>query len=223
MIQSIKMGPKFSDRYEVPPNEDYEPGSNKEVLKNYLSIKTRSEIEKIEAQELKRTEFELVQFYDQNHQFTVKDICNIHQLWLGDIYPFAGKYRTVMMSKAGFPFANPEFINKSMKVFEKQYLQKFTPCHSKELHNLAYLLGVLHVEFIIIHPFREGNGRIARLLANLMSLQAGYPPVNFQSIDQLIHPAGYNRYISAIQNSCIENNYSPIQKIFTELLLNSID
>ena len=30
-------------------------------------------------------------------------------------------------------------------------------------------------EFLLIHPFRDGNGRIARWVADLMALQAGYP------------------------------------------------
>jgi cell filamentation protein len=34
-------------------------------------------------------------------------------------------------------------------------------------------LAEIHVEFVLIHPFREGNGRIARLLADVMACLAG--------------------------------------------------
>ena len=37
----------------------------------------------------------------------------------------------------------------------------------------------MHAEFLLIHPFRDGNGRLARLIADLMSLQAGYPTLDF--------------------------------------------
>lgn len=53
------------------------------------------------------------------------DICNIHELWLGDIYPSAGKFSTVMMSKADFPFAAPSRIEPLMQEFEKKYLAKY--------------------------------------------------------------------------------------------------
>jgi len=61
----------------------------------------------LEEQELKRTELELLNIFHADHRFSTEDICNIHELWLGDIYPSAGKYRTVTMSKDGFPFAAP--------------------------------------------------------------------------------------------------------------------
>lgn len=215
------MTSKFSNRYTVPKSEDYEPNSNNTVLKNFLEIKTNIEMDKIEAQELRRTESELIRIFDQNHSFTAEDICNIHELWLGDVYPFAGKYRTVAMSKNGFPFANPILIEKLMNDLEKQYFSKYTPCLLADINELAYALGIIHVEFIIIHPFREGNGRVSRLLTNLMVLQAGNPPLNFEAIDQINHPEGFDKYISAIQVSSKENNYLPIQEVFKTLLLNS--
>lgn len=216
------MTSKFSNRYTVPEDEGYEPDSNDEVLKNYLGIKTVVEMEAIETQQLRHAESELIQIFDQNHQFKAQDICNIHELWLGDIYPFAGKYRTVHMSKNGFPFANPTLIEKLMHNLQEKYLSKYTPCHSPSLDELAYALGVIHVEFIIIHPFREGNGRVSRLLADLMALQAGKPLLNFEGIDPIVHPEGFRKYIAAIQNSCEDNNYSAIQAVFKGLLINSI-
>lgn len=96
------------NQYIVPINEDFEPDSNNEVLKNYLNIKTKEKIELVEKQELERTELELIKIFDDKSQFTSEDICNIHKLWLGDIYPSAGIYRTVRMEKNGFPFAMPE-------------------------------------------------------------------------------------------------------------------
>lgn len=216
------MTSKFSSRYTIPEDEGYEPGSNDEVLKNCLGIKTALEMNEIETQQLRDAESELIQIFDQNHQFTAQDICNIHELWLGDVYPFAGKYRTVNMSKNGFPFANPALIEKLMRNLEEKYLLKYTPCHSLDLNELAHALGIVHVEFIIIHPFREGNGRVSRLLANLMALQAGKPLLNFEAIDQIAHPEGFNKYIAAIQNSSKDNDYLPIQEVFKDLLINSI-
>ncbi len=88
----------------------------------------------------------------------------MHDLWLGGIYSFAGKYRTVNMSKAGFPFSAAERIPALMDMFEKNFLSKFTPCHFLDIEEIIYALAIVHVELVIIHPFREGNGRTARLL-----------------------------------------------------------
>jgi len=208
---------KDSNRYKVSRDENFEPGSNNQVLKNYLSIKVKDEIEQIEAQELNRVELEIVEQFDKDHQFSAADICNIHYLWLGDIYPSAGKYRTVNISKDDFLFAAANQIDKSIQEFERDYLKKYTPCHFEETNKLAYALGVVHVEFIIIHPFREGNGRTARLLSDLMAMQAKREPLDYSPIDQTRNKSGFREYIEAIQAG-FKNSYEPIQKIFINLL-----
>lgn len=204
---------KNSDRYAVPTDEDYQPQSNNQVLKNYLGATSKEEIEDLEARELERTENELLQIFDESHRFTVEDICNIHELWLGDIYPSAGKYRTVNMEKDGFLFARADFIASLMKKFEAEYLTKYTPSRYSNAEELAYALGIVHVEFIVIHPFREGNGRTARLLASLMAMQSKKPPLNFSAIDQTKSLGGFEQYIAAI-HAGFNKNYEPIQRIF---------
>ncbi len=206
-----------SNRYTVPEDEGYEPGSNDSVLKNLLGVKDCEDIEQLEEQELVRTGLALVGLYDENHQFFAEDICNIHELWLAGIYSFAGKYRTVMMTKDGFPFANPERISKLMTDLESKYLRKYTPCCSFSDQELASALGIVHVELIIIHPFREGNGRVARMLANLMALQAGKDMINYAPIDRTINPAGYDDYIISIHEGFC-GNYERIQTIFFGLI-----
>ncbi len=192
------------------------PVPDDQVLKNYLGIKSREDIEAIEEQELERTELELLDIFNKDHQFTVVDICNIHELWLGDIYPSAGKFRTVTMSKAGFPFAAPSRIEPLMQVFEEKYLAKYTPCHCSEIDALAHALGVVHIELIIIHPFREGNGRTARLLADLMAMQTRKVPLNYSSI-QTQNLLGFENYIQSI-HAGLEGNYKLIEGIFKKLL-----
>ena len=209
-----------SNRYVVPADEDYEPGSDSTVLKNLLAIKNHGVIEQVEAQELIRVGLQLIELYDENYQFIAEDICNIHELWLAGIYPFAGKYRTVMMSKNGFPFANPERIPSLMADLESKYLRIQTPCRGYNEVDLAYALGVVHVELIIIHPFREGNGRVARLLANLMALQAGKGIINYDRIDKTVNSEGYSNYITSIHEGFC-GNYERIKDVFITLLRES--
>ncbi len=152
---------------------------------------------------------------------SAEDICDIHDFWLADIYPSAGKYRRVDMSKEGFPFAQSNFIEKLMTKLESDFLAKYTPCHYSDLDQLALALGIVHVELILIHPFREGNGRTARLLADLMAIQAKMPPLNYISIDQTTNQEGFKQYILAI-HAGFSGNYEPIKDIFKMLIKQSV-
>jgi hypothetical protein len=57
-------------------------------------------------------------------------------------------------------------------------MEKLARLYRKELESLhpVELAARLHYRFVLIHPFQDGNGRTARLLANLILLQRGYPP-----------------------------------------------
>lgn len=62
-----------------------------------------------------------------------------------------------------------------MAKLERQVLAKHTPCAEGSVENVASALAIVHAELILIHPFRDGNGRLARMLATLMALQARLP------------------------------------------------
>jgi|SRR3989338_5411358 len=212
---------KHSGRYSVPSDEDFEPQSNNEVLKNNLGIKSKKDMEVLEKQELERTELALLEIFNDEHRFTAADICNIHELWLGDVYPFAGKYRLVNMAKDDFLFAPSNRIDGLMAKLDSDLLAKYTPCHFTAIDELANAIGIIHVELILIHPFREGNGRVARLLADLMAMQAKKPPLNYASIDQTENAEGFKRYILAI-HAGVSGNYEPIRELFKLLIEKSV-
>lgn len=68
----------------------------------------------------------------------------------------------------------------------------------------------MHTELVLIHPFREGNGRVARILATLMGLQAGLPALDFSGI------RGRRRkeYFAAVQAG-VARDYRPMEEFFT--------
>ncbi len=81
---------------------------------------------------------------------------------------------------------------------------------------LIEAIAIVHVEFILVHPFREGNGRLARLLANIMALQANKPELDFSSWD-----TARDCYFLAIQAG-MACDYEPM-KLFVKQALHDAE
>lgn len=206
---------KTTGRYDVSKlvEAQFEPGSRRRVLKNLLGIVRKREMDRMEAQEQLRAVHELIKIYGKRHRFTAADICRIHKIWLGNIYPWAGKYRKVNLTKDNFTFAAANQIPRLMAEIEKGPLREFTPCRFDAIKKIARALAVIHTELVLIHPFRDGNGRVARLLATLMALQAGLPPLDFSSL------RGQKRkeYFAAIRAG-LDRDYKPMEDIFSAVI-----
>ena len=56
---------------------------------------------------------------------------------------------------------------------------------SRDLHPLLIIASFIF-EFLAIHPFHDGNGRLSRALTNLMLLQAGYEYTPYVSLEEII-------------------------------------
>jgi cell filamentation protein len=211
---------KISGRYATSGlvEAQFEPGSRGRVLKNLLRIKRKREMDQVEAQEQLRALNELIAIYDERHRFTAQDVCNIHRFWLGPIYAWAGRYRRVNVSRGRFPFAAAGQIPRLMAELEKGPLRQFTPCRFRSLDQTARALAVIHTELMLIHPFRDGNGRVGRMLAILMALQARLPPLNFGSI------RGRRRqeYFAAVRAG-LERNYEPMERIFSAVIRRTLE
>lgn len=206
---------KKSGRYHTShlTEDQYEPGSNGQVLKNKLGITSQKKMDDAEAIALKEATDKLVRKFDKNHRFTAADICGFHKIWLSEIYEWAGKYRQVNVSKGDFPFAAAAYIPSLMTQFEHDVLARNTPCNSKDRMEVVHVLAETHIELVLIHPFREGNGRAARILTTLMALQAGLPLLRFD----LITGEMKKEYFAAIQAG-MDKNYQPMEKLLSLII-----
>ncbi len=98
-----------------------------------------------------------------------------------------------------------------MEVLERDFLSRYTPCVGMGEEQLVEAIAVIHIELILIHPFREGNGRISRLLANVMAMQAGRPELDYSLWDEQ-----KERYFSAIQSGL--DDYEPMKALVRQVL-----
>ncbi|MBM3198462.1 MAG: Fic family protein, partial [Chlamydiae bacterium] len=106
----------------------------------------------------------------------------------------AGKYRkeAAVITGSKYPLPSPKQLPSLMQDF---LLQIKTYRKSKHPVEVAALC---HKEFVFIHPFIDGNGRVARLLMNLILLQEGYSVA-------VIPPITRSAYIESLELSHVQD------------------
>ena len=195
---------------------EFEPGSRGRVLRNLLGIQSVRGMQQAETDALLTTTNQLIDETTETQRFTAADISSIHKRWLGKIYPWAGAYRSVNIAKGDFMFAAADQVPHLMREFEQGPLREYTPCRFNVFQGQEEALAVVHAELILIHPFREGNGRCARVLATLMALQTDLPPLDFSGIEG----KEKRRYIAAI-HAAMGRDYAPMKEIFRRIIARS--
>jgi cell filamentation protein len=208
----------MAGRYEaVGPEAEFQPGSRGRVLCNRLGIISVRELERTESAALLIATQQIIDETRVDQRFTAGEICRMHQLWLGEIYEWAGEYRGLNIAKGAFMFAAAIQIPRLMQDLERGPLREYTPSSFNTTAAHATALAIVHTELILIHPFRDGNGRCARLLAMLMGLQAGLPALDFGGI----RGAKKREYIAAV-HAGLNRDYDPMTKIFREVITRTL-
>lgn len=192
----------------------FEPGSGDQVLRNKLGITVSEEIDAVELLLLEQIYQEVLVENRPDRRLRAVDLKTWHRRWLGNVYEWAGQERSVNIGKGHFQFAAAAQIPGLLIEFERDCLARFTPCHEISDDALLEAIAITHVEFILIHPFREGNGRLSRLLADLMAVQSGREPLDYSAWD-----ADKTAYFAAI-HAGMSRDYSPMQKLVVLALAN---
>lgn len=126
-----------------------------------------------------------------NKEIIEKDILYLHKLFYQNIEEkFAGRYRDipVFITGSNYPVTKVENIQS-----EIEDLCKWITTERKNYHPIEFA-ALLHKKFVFIHPFKDGNGRVARLLMNTTLIQDGYLPA-------LIPPILRTEYISLLEKA----------------------
>lgn len=161
-------------RYNVHPKQS---GVKGVVLKNELGLKTQKELDDAETVLLLDSYTYFFTMLEQEKvDFTLSFLFQIHRYFLGTLYSWAGKVRTVDISKGDMLFAPVAHLGTSVELFEK-ILLKNIPDLTDPKKIIAKKFAIIHNEFIALHPFREGNGRTIRLFLDLLANSLNYHPI----------------------------------------------
>ena len=171
-----------------------------EVLPNLLGLTTAWEVGEAEYEGFLRAEILLSRSLTDRTRFNLTYLYEIHRLALAHLYSFAGKSRQVNLSKGGFVFPAARFLDNSLQEFERNILNNL-PNQYSDIEHLIRDTAIVHAELLFIHPFREGNGRTARILANLMIRKQGFEGLNLEAMAK----ANFTDYVRAIQLAAGKN------------------
>lgn len=158
------------------------------ALENKFNITDSVELARVEEKISKK---KALQLFESGHLSTLQagslsSLIEIHRCLFEEIYDFAGKIRTVNIAKGNFRFASVTYLNEALINIEKMPQNTFDEIVEK------------YVEMNVAHPFREGNGRAARIWLDLILCQELKAVVDWSKIDK-------EDYLLAMERSPIKD------------------
>ena len=158
------------------------------ALENKLGIKSSAELAREEERISKKKAVELFEngMLEKLEAGKFQTLCEIHKYLFDDIYDFAGKIRTVNLSKGNFRFAPLMYLEAAIENVDKMPQNTF----DEIVEN--------YVEMNIVHPFREGNGRSMRIWLDMMLKKQIGQVVDWSKIEK-------EDYLMAMERSPIKD------------------
>lgn len=158
------------------------------TLENKLGITDSIELAQSEEKISKKKAIELFEsgYLDSLDPGTCETLFKIHKYLYEDVYDFAGKIRTVNIAKNNFRFAPVMYLQPALEHIEKMPQSTFDEIVEK------------YVEMNVAHPFREGNGRSARIWLDLILKKKMKLVVDWSKVDK-------EDYLLAMERSPIKD------------------
>ena len=158
------------------------------MLENKLGLRSSADLAREEERISKKKAVELFEkgIRDDLPAGVFSTLQVIHRYLFEDIYPFAGKIRTVNVAKGNFRFAPLMYLQAALDNIDKMPQSNFDEIVEK------------YVEMNIAHPFREGNGRSTRIwLDHILKTEIG-KVVDWSKVDK-------EDYLLAMERSPIKD------------------
>lgn len=130
-----------------------------DVLKNNLNVTDKNELKDIERT-ITRTKIAALYLNPICKNFDIEDLKSIHKFVFERIYPFAGEIRLCTLGKDRTSFCDPKHIENDLN----QILRDLNNIPNiTSINELAFFIAPYYHDLIMVHPFREGNGRTIRI------------------------------------------------------------
>jgi cell filamentation protein len=187
----------------MPPTDKYDSeddavDSSHGLLRNKLGLTDPAALERAEREALIAAYDQAALTYSEAHRFTADDVRALHRLFLGGIFDWAGTYRRIDLISGDIRWCHAAHIETAMAEFDR-LLTRTTP-FSPALPRAELLarLAQVHGELVVVHPFRDGNGRTTRLLCDLLLMQAEREPIGPGAFDDQEFRREYHAAVRAV-------------------------
>ncbi len=169
-------------------------GYTPDAEENLLGIIDKNLINRYEAAGIIRAEIALLNM-EAEQEINIEKLLELHKIAFGVLYDWAGKWRKINVVVGQISPPAPYEVPVLMYQFVDNLNFQLKQVSNKEEQTL--LMAHYHHEFVRIHPFQNGNGRLGRILLNFIALKFGYAPL------QLYHREGDARktYIQALREA----------------------
>jgi Fic family protein len=189
-----------------------------------FGIISRSKVVTLEQQGVKKAQEYIIKLSEDKAEITPDLIRNVHKVGFGFIFPdWAGKFRIidVMVGEYEPPHFSriPELVTNLCDDLSER-LKHLTTSESGEkfLAEIISLLGWFQHRFVWIHPFKDYNGRLARLLTNLLLLKLRLPIATIKAETA----KDRDRYIQALKAADRED-YSTLENLIAKAIQESLE
>ena len=168
--------------------------------------------------------YELVK---QSKEITEQDLFKLHKAIqterVADIYKPVGGWKTepngtYIVTEDGKQIFLDYAKSNDVPELMVKWLKRFNELCSRifDERDLISIYTDLHVSFVRIHPFFDGNGRLAQLLANLPVLKSGYPPIVIEMENRQQYIKLLSRYVMAVEQPSTADELLPEQESLEE-------
>ena len=138
----------------------------------------------------------------KNEPFNENDLKDLHEKVVNG-FANGGLYRNVDISIRGSNHTPPSFI----KVYDR--MKKYFDTINDQNNDLFYNIAFSHLQLMKIHPFLDGNGRLARIVLNYMLLKYGLKPV-------IINYSDREKYFELLEEFKVNKNIEPFINFLKE-------
>ncbi len=183
-----------------------------------FGIIPRSQLIPLEIEGMKRAwDFVLKAQQTEDILPTSRFLQKIHSVAFEWIFPdMAGKFRQVEVRVSDHvppkPYQVPQLVEEICRDIKERVRHV-----DSSLNAVAELLAWAHHRFLWIHPFFDYNGRIGRLLINVLLLSMNFPPIELRVETK----SGRKRYIEALR-AADSGSFELLEKIIREAMEESV-